>query len=148
MRNVGSKYSGMCEEEQLNVRDEAEVEVNVRNEVISRTEDENVTVMKEECEFIRGGMCKTHQKMGRKVVIPSLKWRQDKYGTFKYMKSQTTKYICVVKNTPLRNHSVTAEVEFGKRQRLRDNSSSGPSEGLENRNGDLPDVLKERVYGD
>ena len=85
--------------------------------------------------------------MGRKVVIPSLKWRQDKYGTFKYMKSQTTKYICVVKNTPLRNHSVTAEVEFGNSQRLRD-INSGPSEGLDNRTGYLPDVLKERVFGD
>ena len=49
VRNVGSKYSGMCEEEQLNVRDEAEVEGDVRNEVISRTEDENVTGMREEC---------------------------------------------------------------------------------------------------
>ena len=63
------------------------------------------------------------------------------------MRTQATKYICMVKNTPLRNHSVTAEVEFGNSQRLRD-INSGPSEGLDNRTGYLPDVLKERVFGD
>ena len=148
VRNVGTEYSGMCEEEQMNLRNEAEVDVDVRNEVVGTTEDKNVTGMREECVFARGGMCKTHQRMSKKVVIPSLKWRKDKFGNFKYMRSQTTKYICEVKNTPLRKNSVTAELEFGNNQRLRDNTSSGPSEGLQNRSGDLPDILKERVSRD
>ena len=106
MRNVGTESKGMCEEEQMNVRDEAEinvdeVEVVRRIEVGDTTKDENVTDMREECVFARGGMCKTHQKMSKKVVIPSLKWRKDKFGNFKYMRSQTTKYICEVKNTPI-----------------------------------------------
>ena len=84
--------------------------------------------------------------MSRKIVIPSLKWRQDKFGTFKYMRSQTTKYICLSKNTPVKEQSIAAEV--GNSQRFRDNTNSGPSVGLSDRSGDLPDSLKERVFGD
>ena len=45
------------------------------------------------CEFKRGGMCKTHQIIGKKIVIPSLDWKKDKSGLYKYVRSQQTKYI-------------------------------------------------------
>ena len=44
--------------------------------------------------FEKGGRCKTYQIMGKNLVIPSLKWRKDKSGIYKYMRTQTTKYIC------------------------------------------------------
>ena len=131
----------MSDEEQMNVRDEAGYSVNEKEvEEGVTTEDGNVADMRDECVFARGGMCKTHQKMSKKIVIQSLKWRQDKFGIFKYMRSQTTKY----KNTPTREQSIAAEV--GNSQRFREYTNSGPSVGLSDRSGDLPDSVKERVF--
>ena len=99
-----------------------------RNEEDNTTKDGKIVDTRDECVFARGGMCKTHQKMSRKIVIPSLKWRQDKFGTFKYMRSQTTKYICLSKSAHDKEPLITAEVENS--QRFRDDINSGPSVGF------------------
>ena len=42
---------------------------------------------RKKCEFKCGGMCKTHQIIGQKIVIPSLDWKKDKSGPYKYVRS-------------------------------------------------------------
>ena len=67
----------------------------------SSTNDVNKSVNVEGvmCEFKRGGWCKTHKVMGEKIVVSSLKWREDKFGTFRNMKTQQTKYKCKLKSS-------------------------------------------------
>ena len=84
--------------------------------------------------------------MGRKVVIPSLKWREDKYGSYRYMRTQTTKYICMSKSTTSRRTIFAAEVENS--QRFGDDFCSGSSVGLVDSSEGLPDSLKGRVLED
>ena len=60
--------------------------------------------------FEKGGRCKTYQIMGKNLVIPSLKWRKDKSGIYKYMRTQTTKYKCQSLSTMLWRPIISAEV--------------------------------------
>ena len=47
-----------------------------------------------ECEFKRGGMCKTHLVKGMKVVTKSKEWVKMKNGLFGYVTKQLTTYRC------------------------------------------------------
>ena len=74
------------------------------------------------CEFKRGGMCKTHQIIGQKIVIPSVEWRKDKSGLYKYVKTQKTKYICKVKSLSNEASNISTSADSQELQDL-DNTS-------------------------
>ena len=77
---------------------------------------------KNKCEFKRGGMCKTHQIIGQKIVIPSVEWRKDKSGLYKYVKTQKTKYICKVKSLSNEAPNISTSADSQELQDL-DNTS-------------------------
>ena len=51
-------------------------------------------IMKNDCEFKRGGMCKTHLVRGEKIVTKSREWVKKKNGLFGYVTKQLTTYRC------------------------------------------------------
>ena len=88
------------------------------------------------CEFMRGGLCKTHKVMGKKIVVSAMKWRKDKSGTFKNMRTQHTKYICKLKNTVHVGPNISTSTGS---QRFRDDN---------NLIGDYVELDRERVSAD
>ena len=51
-------------------------------------------IKKNECEFKRGGMCKTHLVKGMKIVTKTKEWMKMKNGLFGYVTKQLTTYRC------------------------------------------------------
>ena len=63
--------------------------------VNSGTECEKIPeVMKNDCEFKKGGVCKTHLVKGEKIVTKSKEWVRKKDGLFGYVTKQQTTYRC------------------------------------------------------
>ena len=102
----------------------------------------------QKCDIVRGGRCRTHQLMSRKVKISAQKWRKGKFGVFKYMRTQTTKYICPVQSTTTRVHRNSAKVNNSQRVRDSGDNISGPSLGLDNELEGSVGCLKEKVSED
>ena len=85
------------------------------------------------------------------MKVSAQKWRKDKFGVFKYMKTQTTKYICP-------GQSITTQVlrnpaEVNNSQRLGDSGDNfpGPSLAILGVDNDLKGsvgCLKEKVSED
>ena len=86
--------------------------------------------------------------MSRKEKVSTQKWRKDKFGVFKYMKTQTTKYICPGQSTTTRVHRNSAEVNNSQRVRDIGDNISGPSLGLDNDLKGSAECLKEKVSED
>ena len=93
------------------------------------------------CEFVRGGLCKTHKVIGKKIVVSAMKWRKYKSGIFRNMRTQQTMYICKVKSS---GHIVSDIATSARSQRLGENTLDGACKGLE-RERDCVDILKEKV---
>ena len=110
--------------------------------MFSNDVDKSVNVEGATCEFMRGGLCKTHKVMGKKIVVSAMKWRKDKSGTFKNMKTQQTKFICKLKSSVPVGPNISTS---SKSQRFSDeNNVSGDYLGLD-RERVSADSLKEKV---
>ena len=86
--------------------------------------------------------------MGRKLKISSQKWRKDKSGCFKYMRTQTTKYICPGLSTTNRIHTDSTTGNNGQGVRDNKNNFAGSSLGLDNNSEGSLECLKARVSED
>ena len=80
--------------------------------------------------------------MGKKIVVSAMKWREDKSGTFRNMKTQQTKYICKLKSSVHVGPNISTS---SKSQRFSfEKKVSGDYLGLD-REGVSADSLKEKV---
>ena len=78
-------------------------------------------------------------------MVSAVKWKKDKSGIFKNIKTQQTKHICKMKSSGCEGSDISTSA---RSQRFGDeNTSSGACEGLE-RERDWFDILKEKVSRD
>ena len=124
------------------------VENDVKEDNDDVFEDNVLMGVVHKCDIMRGGWCRTHQLMGKKLKVSAQKWRKDKTGVFKYMRTQTTKYICPGQSTTNRVTRNSTEVNIG--QRLGDSGDNfpGPSLAILGVDNDLKGsvgCLKEKV---
>ena len=115
------------------------------------TNEDNKKLLNDElpkCDIARGGWCKTHQLLGRKLKISSQKWRKDKSGCFKYMRTQTTKYICPGLSTTDKEHKNSTTGNIGQRDCENKDNFAGSSLGLDNNTEGSTECLKARVSED
>ena len=69
---------------------------------------------------------------GKRLKVTSKKWRKDKSGCFKYMTTQTTKYICPGLSTTMRVHTDSTTGNNGRGVCDDKNNFVGSSLGLDN----------------
>ena len=82
------------------------------------------------------------------MKVSAQKWRKDEFGVFKYMKTQTTKYICPGQNrTDVVTENSTG-VNISQRKSDYDENFPGSDLGLDNISEGSVECLKEKVSED